>query len=122
MKTVLVVDDEKDIRETIAQGLNRHGYEASVAANGQEALDAANARTPDLILLDIAMPGIDGYETCALLKKDIRHKNVPIIFLTGKDLDPRGIVQRIEQLGAKGYLPKPSTLQELLDKVKRIIG
>ncbi len=122
MKTILLVDDEKEIRELLQAGLRRHNYEVIAAANGQEALALATQKRPDLILLDIAMPGMDGYETCEAMRKVESLKEVPVLFLTGKDLDPRGIIQRYERLGGKGFIPKPSSMQDILAKIKEVIG
>jgi len=122
MKKILIVDDEQDIRDTLRVGLVRHKYDALTAASGEEALGVCKTIKPDLILIDIAMPGMDGYETCTLLRKDPRTRNTPVIFLTGKDLDPKGIIARYEILGASGYLVKPSTLHDVLAKIKEVIG
>lgn len=122
MKTILVVDDEKELRELLRQGLMRHNYAVFTAGNGAEALEVLKSIRPDLILLDIAMPGMDGYETCEAVRDIPRFETVPVVFLTGKDLDPRGIMARGEALGARGYIPKPSSLQDILEKVKEVIG
>lgn len=122
MKRVLIVDDEEEIRGLIKDKLEKNGYQVLTAANGEEALTISKINLPDLILLDIVMPRLDGYSTCTKLKEDSQTKNIPIVFLTGKDLTPEGIMERCKTLGASGYIPKPSTLKELLDKVKEVIG
>jgi len=121
MKKILVVDDEQEIRELIKKKLEQTKYKAITAANGQEALVICKTTKPDLILLDIAMPKMDGYQTCEKLKKDKDTKNIPVLFLTGKDLDPEGLIARYKDLGACGYIPKPSTFKELLEKIKEVI-
>jgi len=68
------------------------------------------------------MPGIDGYETCQRLKMDKETKDIAILFLTAKDLEPEGIIERYQELGASGYINKPSTFKDLLGKVKEVIG
>jgi DNA-binding response OmpR family regulator len=122
MKKILVVDDEPDLREILQKKLSQSQFEAIVASGGEEALGICREAKPDLVLLDIAMPGMDGYETCKRLKEDKSTRDIPVLFLTAKDLDPQGITQRFTELGASGYLPKPSTFTELLAKIKEIIG
>jgi len=121
MKKILVVDDEADVRELIKAGLDKTKYKTITAASGAQALGICKTDKPDLILLDIAMPMMDGYQVCEKLKQDPRTKDIPVLFLTGKDLDPRGVIERYEHLGACGYIPKPSTLKELLDKIQEIL-
>ena len=121
MKKILVVDDENDVRELIKAGLDRTGYTTLTAASGAQALSICKTDKPDLILLDIAMPIMDGYQVCEKLKQDPQTKDIPVLFLTGKDLDPRGIIERYEDLGACGYIPKPSTLKGLLEKIGEIL-
>jgi CheY-like chemotaxis protein len=121
MKKILVVDDENDVRELIKAGLDRTGYTTLTAASGAQALSICKTDKPDLILLDIAMPMMDGYQVCEKLKQDPQTKDIPVLFLTGKDLDPRGIIERYEDLGACGYIPKPSTLKGLLEKIGEIL-
>lgn len=122
MKKILVVDDEKEITELIKNGLIKNNYAVLTAAGGEEAINISRTEHPDLILLDIAMPGIDGYETCSRIKNDKATRDIAILFLTSKDLEPKGMVERYQQLGASGYISKPSTFKDLLSKVKEIIG
>src|SRR3989338_5640880 len=122
MKKILVVDDEEEIRELIKGGLSKSNYAVLTAASGEEAINISKAEHPDLILLDIAMPGIDGYETCQRLKMDKETKDIAILFFTAKDLEPEGIIERYQELGASGYINKPSTFKDLLGKVKEVIG
>lgn len=122
MKKILIVDDEKEIKELIKERLEQNKYAVMTASNGEEALIIGKANQPDLILLDIAMPEMDGYATCEKLKQEAKTKDIPILFLTGKDLTPEGIIERCQNLGAYGYISKLSTLKELLEKVKEIIG
>ena len=121
MKKILVVDDENDVRELIKAGLDRTEYTTLTASSGAQALSICKTDKPDLILLDIAMPMMDGYQVCEKLKQDPQTKDIPVLFLTGKDLDPRGIIERYEDLGACGYIPKPSTLKGLLEKIGEIL-
>jgi CheY-like chemotaxis protein len=122
MKKILVVDDEKELRELMVEKLIKNNYAVLSAKDGQEALRAAEDGHPDLILLDVAMPVMDGYETCQELKRNNKTKDIPVVFLTGKDLDPKSIERRNQELGARGFLPKPSTFKELLDTISEILG
>ena len=122
MKKILVVDDEADIRGLLKKKLEQNNYSVETAANGQEAVSISQRTQPDLVLLDIAMPVMDGYQTCQKLRETRSTKDIPVLFLTSKDLDPKSISEHYNDLGACGYLPKPSTVEELLSKVKEIIG
>ena len=122
MKKILVVDDEKEIRELLTEKLRKNDFDAVSAANGHEALMRAKDDLPDLILLDVAMPGLDGYETCQRLRKDEKTKLIPVLFLTGKELDSKSITKRLKELDAAGYIVKPSSFSDLLEKIKEVIG
>ena len=121
MKKILIVDDEQDIRELLKKRLEQNKFIAITAADGQEVLDICKTNKPDLVLLDIAMPEMDGYETCEKLKQDKETSGIPVLFLTAKDLEPESVIQRCKDMGAYGYLPKTSTFQELLEKIKEIL-
>jgi len=122
VKKVLIVDDEEELREIIRKKLEQNQFKAMAASSGQEALVICKTDKPDIVLLDIAMPGMDGYQTCEKLKQDKDTRDIPVLFLTAKDLDPEGLIERYSSLGACGYLPKPSTFKELLEKIEEIIG
>lgn len=122
MKKILIVDDEKDIRELLKDKLIQSKYQVITASSGQEAIDICKENHPDLILLDIAMPELDGYQTCEKLKGEKESKGIPVLFLSGKDLDSRGLEERCSSLSARGHISKLSTLKELLDKVRETIG
>jgi two-component system OmpR family response regulator len=122
MKKILVVDDEKDIREALASGLSRRGYAALTAGTGEEALEIVRKEQVDLVLLDIAIPGIDGYETCRRMRKEAVNKRAAVIFLTGKELEPGGILKRAEELGVSGYLVKPCTMDDMLARIREVAG
>ena len=122
LKKILIVDDEQEIREMLKKRLEQSGYLAIAASAGAEALATCKADKPDLVLLDIAMPEMDGYETCENLKNDKSTRDIPVLFLTAKDLEPKSINERYEKLGAAGFIPKPSTFDDLLKRVKEIIG
>jgi DNA-binding response OmpR family regulator len=112
-KTVLVVDDDPTLRDTLAYNLRREGYDCLLAANGAEALSLARAAKPNLILLDVMMPGMDGLEVCRAIRRD---SSVPILMLTAKD-DELDKVLGLE-IGADDYVTKPFGLRELLARVK----
>ena len=122
MKKILIVDDEEEIREILKKKLEKSGFAADAVAGGKKALEICKADKPDLVLLDIAMPEMDGYQTCEKLKQDKSTRDIPVLFLTAKDLDPKSIYEHYDELGAVGYMPKPSTFEELLKKIKEITG
>jgi len=121
MKKILVVDDEKDIRELLQKRIVRSGYEAQAAADGKIAFEMCKATKFDLVIMDIAMPMMDGYQTCAQLKGNTATKDIPVLLLTSKDLEPKAIAQHYDELGVAGYLAKPSSFEELLKKIKEVI-
>ncbi len=121
MKKILVVDDEQDMRYLIKNALTRDKFSVITASNGEEAVALAKTDKPHLILLDICMPGMDGYITCEKLKKDPKTKNIPVLFLTAKDLEEQGIVERCENLDAVGYVSKISPFKELAEKVRKVL-
>jgi DNA-binding response OmpR family regulator len=116
---VLVVDDEKDLVETIIFQLQGSGYETIVAYDGQEGLDKARKEKPDLIILDLMLPKMDGYKVCGLLKADTRYNKIPIIMFTARAQESD------EKLGfevsADAYITKPFEPQVLLDKIKELL-
>ena len=114
---ILLIDDSPDI---IATMLRSRGYQISVALDGLKGIDKAKNEHPDLILLDIMMPGMDGYEACMRLKTDPEVKEIPIIMLTAKD-DPESIARCFE-LGADNYIVKPFSLPTLLSKLKQVLA
>lgn len=121
MKKILVVDDEKDIRDLIKEALTKEKFSVITVSSGEEAIVLAKTDKPHLILLDIAMPGMDGYITCEELQKDSKTKNIPVLFLTGKDLDEQSIIGHCQNLCAVGYVSKTSSLKDLLEKVKEAL-
>src|SRR5262245_22087645 len=109
---ILIVDDTPVNILALAPVLKKRGYRISKATNGQEALDAVARVRPDVILLDVMMPGMDGFETCRRLKECEQSRHIPVIFLTGK-ADSEDIVKGFE-LGAVDYVRKPFNVRELL--------
>jgi CheY-like chemotaxis protein len=122
MKKILIIEDEVDIREMLAKRLSKAGYDTLAAADGESGLSMCGSQHPDLLLLDIAMPGMDGYQICEKVKQNPETSSTEVFFLTGKDLDPKGVIEHCQDLGARGYVSKASTFEELLATIKKAIG
>ncbi len=120
MAKILIAEDEPDIRELIALILGLDGHEVIQARDGQEAVEQARATKPDLILMDVRMPRMTGYEACETLKADPTTQHIPVVFLSAKG--QAGEVQAGLQAGAVAYLLKPFDADELLAEVKRILA
>jgi two-component system alkaline phosphatase synthesis response regulator PhoP len=114
-KKILVVDDEVHIVELLKMNLKRHGYEPICAYSGKEALQSADAYLPDLILLDIMMPDMDGIETCRRLKQNLKLRKIPIIMLTAKSEETDKVIGL--SVGADDYITKPFSLRELFARI-----
>lgn len=116
---VLVIDDEPEITDIVATFLTESGYTVVVENNSQKAVQAAKTLKPDVILLDIMMPGADGYETCREIKKEPSLAQVPVIFLTGKDRnDDMG---RSFKVGGDMFIKKPFSCERLLEIVNIVV-
>jgi len=115
-KKILVVDDEVDLVETIRLPLEMEGYTVRVSYNGEDALNQARKENPNLIILDIMLPKLDGYKVCRLLKFDERYKHIPILMLTAKTQEKDKILGM--GTGADEYITKPFDIDELVEKVK----
>ncbi len=116
---ILVVDDEDDILDLLQYNLEQEGFETVTARDGIEALERAGQETPDLVLLDIMMPRMDGIETCRRLRQDARLRTTPILMLTalaGEDYHVRGL-----DVGADSYLPKSSAVGVIVSQVKALL-
>jgi DNA-binding response OmpR family regulator len=118
-KRILVVDDEVDLVETVRFSLELEGYEVLVAFNGEEALNLARKENPDIILLDLMLPKLDGYKVCRLLKFDERYKHIPILMLTAKTQEKDKATGL--ETGANEYITKPFDMDELMKKVKNYL-
>jgi len=116
---VLIVDDEKDIVETIKFRLEFEGFECLVAYEGEEALLKARRENPDLILLDIMLPKINGYKVCRLLKFDESYKHIPIIMLTAKTQETDKLTGK--ETGADEYVCKPFVMDELVKMITKYL-
>jgi len=118
-KKVLVVDDEKDLVDLITYNLQRNGYDVVSAFNGNAALDVAEREQPDLIVLDLMLPGIDGTEVARRLKADAKSANTPIIMLTAKAEETDVVVGLT--LGADDYVTKPFSMKILLARLTSVL-
>jgi DNA-binding response OmpR family regulator len=119
-KRVLVVDDEPNIVMSLEFLMARAGFEVQVARNGREALDALEGAAPDLLLLDVMMPELDGYEVCERIRARPEWNGTKIVMLTarGREVErERGLA-----LGADAYVTKPFSTRDLVDKVKHMLG
>ncbi|MEA4906576.1 MAG: response regulator transcription factor [Chloroflexi bacterium] len=113
---ILVVEDEIALQETLAYNLRKQGYEVETAGDGQAALELARQYKPNLILLDIMLPGMDGFEVCRVLRKEM---TTPVLMLTARDDEIDRVVGL--EVGADDYLTKPFSMRELLARVKALL-
>ncbi|MGQ9507973.1 MAG: response regulator [Thermodesulfobacteriota bacterium] len=118
-KRILVVDDEIDLVETLRFSLELEGYDVLVSYNGEEALHRARNENPDLILLDVMLPKMDGYKVCRLLKFDERFRHIPVFMLTAKTQEKDRIIGL--ETGADEYITKPFEMNDLMKKVKKYL-
>src|SRR6266704_4530467 len=116
---ILVVDDEPDAVELVAFNVKAAGYDVITAGNGEEALTKARSAAPDLIVLDLMLPEIDGLEVCKLLRRDPKTRAIPIILLTAKAAEIDRVLGL--ELGADDYVTKPFSPRELVLRVKKIL-
>ena len=117
---ILVVDDEIYIVHILDFSLGMEGYEVITALDGEQAVERAQAEKPDLIVLDIMMPKLDGYETCKILKGDPATRDIPVILLSakGRNIDPKiGF-----EVGADDYITKPFSPRKLVERINGILG
>ncbi len=117
-KKILVVEDDRDISELITYNLEREGYEIACLYDGSQAVDFVNKRKPELIILDLMLPEVDGLEICRQLKSDAATKHIPIVMLTAKSEEADVVVGL--QMGADDYIPKPFSPQVLVARIKAI--
>ncbi len=113
---ILVVDDEISLQETLAYNLTKEGYEVMVAGDGTAAIDLARAQKPDMIILDVMLPGLDGFEVCRILRQE---SNIPVLMLTARDDEIDRVVGL--EVGADDYLAKPFSMRELIARVKAML-
>ncbi len=118
-KKILVVDDEKELVEMIKMRLEANDYETITAYDGHEALEKARKEKPDLIILDLMLPKIDGYKVCGLLKADTRYNKIPIIMFTARAQESDEKLGF--ECGADAYITKPFESEVLLVKIKELL-
>ena len=118
-KKILVVDDDPYILMSLEFLMKKNGYEVMVARNGTEALDLVEKQLPDIVLLDIMMPDVDGYEICRHIKKANRLKHTKVVFMSAKSKEAD--IQKGYDLGASLYITKPFSTRELVKKVNELL-
>ena len=115
-KKILIVDDEQDIVESLKFVLEVSNFECFCAYNGEDGLKMAKEVSPDLIILDVLMPKINGYKICRLLKYDNKYKNIPILMVTARSQEEDRLIG--EETGVDEYITKPFELDEIVKKVE----
>ncbi len=118
-KRVLVVDDEEDLLELIRYNLTKDGYRVDCVSSGEAALQTAKSKLPDLVILDVLLPRVDGLDVCRLLKTDPATRHIPIVMLTAKS-EEADVVAGLE-LGADDYITKPFSPRVLLARIKAVL-
>ncbi len=113
---ILVVDDEISLQETLAYNLKKEGYIVQIASDGPSALELVRSGNPDLVILDIMLPGLDGFEVCRVLRKEM---TTPVLMLTARDDEIDRVVGL--EVGADDYLAKPFSMRELIARVKALL-
>jgi two-component system alkaline phosphatase synthesis response regulator PhoP len=118
-ETILIVEDEKDIVKMLEYNLKKEGFEILSVRNGEDAIESANKEHPDIVILDLMLPGIDGLEVCKSLKNNTKTATIPIIMLTAKSQESDKVVGL--ELGADDYMTKPFSPRELIARIKAIL-
>jgi len=112
---ILIVEDDKDINRTLCLRLQMEGFEVITAHEGYEGFYKATTQRPNLVILDLKLPGLPGEEICKELRKDERYTSLPVIMLTAKDTDVDKVIGKV--IGANHYMNKPFDIDELLKKI-----
>ena len=120
MAKILIAEDERDIRDLVAFTLRFAGHEVFAASNGEEAVELAPKVNPDLIIMDVSMPRMTGYEACKVIKADPDLKDIPVVFLSAKGQESE--IQQGLDVGAEEYLLKPFAPDQLTSHVKAILA
>ncbi|HUF38911.1 MAG TPA: response regulator [Anaerolineales bacterium] len=120
MAKILIAEDERDIRDLIAFTLRYAGYEVVATADGAEAVEAAYREKPDLVLLDVRMPKMTGYEACEIIKADPELAHIPVVFLSAKGQEAE--IRTGLEAGASEYILKPFAPEQLAEKIRSILG
>ncbi len=116
---ILVVEDEKDILELIDMNLEREGYKVKCVESGEDCIKAAREKLPDLIILDLMLPGMDGLDVCRIIKNDSKTRHIPVIMLTAKG-EESDVITGLE-MGADDYMTKPFSPKVLIARVKAVL-
>jgi two-component system alkaline phosphatase synthesis response regulator PhoP len=119
-KKILIVDDEVQLVKMVQMRLEVNNYEVVTAHDGMEGIEKAKKENPDLILLDIMLPKMDGYKVCRLLKFDAKYKQIPIIMFSAKVQEKD--VALGKEVGADAYVTKPFKVEDLLGQIKKLLG
>lgn len=119
MRQILVIDDEKDIVETIEYNLSKEGYKVSKSYDGMNGLEAVQKKMPDIVILDLMLPGMTGIEVCKAMRSDPKTASIPVIMLTAKGEETDKIVGL--EVGADDYMTKPFSIRELAARIKTIL-
>ncbi len=120
MTRILIAEDERDIRELISFTLEFEGYDVIMAPNGEDALELVFKERPDLVLLDVRMPRLDGYEVCRSIKHDVTIEHIPVAFISAKGQQSE--IDEGIRAGAVDYLIKPFSRDQLLTMVARLLS
>jgi DNA-binding response OmpR family regulator len=120
LKKILVVDDDPYILMSLEFLMKKNGYDVMVARNGTEALDIVEKQLPDIVLLDIMMPDVDGYEICRHIKKTAKLKHTKVVFMSAKSKEAD--IQKGYDLGAALYITKPFSTRELVKQIKELLS
>ncbi len=120
MAKILIAEDERDIRDLIAFTLQFAGHEVITTSNGEEALQTVRAQKPQLVLLDVRMPKMTGYEVCKELKADPATQSIPVVFLSAKGQESE--IRNGLEAGAEQYLLKPFSPDQLIEQVNKILS
>jgi len=120
MAKILIAEDDPDIRELVAFTLRFAGHEVVAASNGEEAVQLAAREFPDLILMDVRMPRMTGYDACRAIKANSELRDIPVVFLSAKGQESE--IQTGLEAGAEEYLLKPFALDQLMDRVRVILS
>ena len=120
MSKILLVEDNEMNRDMLSRRLERKGYEVAIAVDGQAGVDMASSENPDIILMDLSLPVIDGWEATRRIKADAATQNIPVIALTAHAMS--GDEQKAREAGCDDYDTKPVNLNRLLEKIGRLLG
>jgi len=118
MPKILIVDDDVDITEFMKALVSMGGHQPTTVNDSTKAIEVANSMHPDLITLDLMMPGLNGFELCDLLHNDPKFANIPIVIVSARD--DRESKDKAIEMGAKDYITKPFGVDELMDKIKTL--